>query len=64
MSRANKRGTLPPDKLSVLYKQSEIIESLADLNRILIDILAQHINVEEYEIMLSRILNGDDVIIE
>ena len=64
MSGANKRGTLPPDKLSVLYKQSEIIESLADLNRILIDILAQHINVEEYEIMLSRILNGDDVIIE
>lgn len=64
MSRANKRGTLPHDKLSVLYKQSEIIESLADLNRILIDILAQHINVEEYEIMLSRILNGDDVIIE
>lgn len=64
MSRANKRGTLPPDKLSVLYKQSEIIESLADLNRILIDILAQHINVEEYEIMLTRILNGDDVIIE
>lgn len=58
MSGANKRGTLPPDKLSVLYKQSEIIESLADLNRILIDILAQHINVEEYEIMLSRILNG------
>lgn len=64
MSGANKRGTLPPDKLSVLYKQSEIIESLADLNRTLIDILAQHINVEEYEIMLSRILNGDDVIIE
>ena len=64
MSRANKRGTLPPDKLSVLYKQSEIIESLADLNRTLIDILAQHINVEEYEIMLSRILNGDDVIID
>lgn len=64
MSGANKRGTLPPDKLSVLYKQSEIIESLADLNRTLIDILAQHINVEEYEIMLSRILNGDEVIIE
>ena len=64
MSEANKRGTLPPDKLSVLYKQSEIIESLADLNRTLIDILTQHINVEEYEIMLSRILNGDDVIIE
>lgn len=64
MSEANKRGTLPPDKLSVLYKQSEIIESLAELSRILIDILAQHINVEEYEIMLSRILNGDDVIIE
>ena len=64
MSDANKRGTLPPDKLSVLYKQSEIIESLAELSKILIDILAQHINVEEYEIMLSRILNGDDVIIE
>lgn len=64
MSEANKRGTLPPDKLSVLYKQSEIIESLTDLNRTLIDILAQHINVEEYEIMLSQILNGDDVIIE
>lgn len=64
MSEANKRGTLPPDKLSVLYKQSEIIESLAELSKILIDILAQHINVEEYEIMLSRILNGDDVIIE
>lgn len=64
MSEASKRGTLPPDKLSVLYKQSEIIESLAELNKILIDILAQHISVEEYEAMLSRILNGDDVIIE
>lgn len=64
MSEASKRGTLPPD-LSVITeivtRQQETIESLARLNKATLDLLSQHINVEDYEIKLSRILDGDDL---
>ncbi len=64
MSEASKRGTLPPD-LSVITeivtRQQETIESLVRLNKATLDLLSQHINVEDYEIKLSRILDGDDL---
>ena len=64
MSEASKRGTLPPD-LSVITeivtRQQETIESLVRLNKATLDLLSQHINVEDYEINLSRILDGDDL---
>lgn len=64
MSEASKRGTLPPE-LSVITeivtRQQETIESLVRLNKATLDLLSQHINVEDYEIKLSRILDGDDL---
>lgn len=64
MSEASKRGTPPPD-LSVITeivtRQQETIESLVRLNKATLDLLSQHINVEDYEIKLSRILDGDDL---
>lgn len=63
MSTANKRETLLPDETLLLYKLSETIENLAKLNKTLLDLLAQHISVEEYERMLNGILKGNDVII-
>jgi len=64
VSEASKRGTLPPD-LSVITeivtRQQETIESLVRLNKATLDLLSQHINVEDYEIKLSRILDGDDL---
>lgn len=64
MSEASKRGTLPPD-LSVITeivtRQQETIESLVRLNKATLDLLSQHINVEDYEVKLSRILDGDDL---
>lgn len=64
MSEASKRGSLPPD-LSVITeivtRQQETIESLVRLNKATLDLLSQHINVEDYEIKLSRILDGDDL---
>lgn len=63
MSTANKRENLLPDETLLLYKLSETIESLAELNKILIDLLAQHISIEEYEQMFNGILKGNDVII-
>ena len=64
MSEASKRGTLPPD-LSVITeivtRQQETIESLVRLNKATLDLLSQYINVEDYEIKLSRILDGDDL---
>ena len=66
MSEANKRETLLPDKLNteLIIRLQEIIESLANLNKLTIDVLAQYINVETYEKMMSQILSGNDVIIE
>ena len=66
MSEANKRETLLPDKLNteLIIRLQEIIESLVNLNKLTIDVLAQYINVEAYEKMMSQILSGNDVIIE
>lgn len=66
MSEANKRETLLPDKLNteLIIRLQEIIESLVNLNKLTIDVLAQYINVETYEKMMSQILSGNDVIIE
>ena len=66
MSEANKRETLLPNELNteLIIKLTEIIEDLVKLNRLTIDVLSQHVNVESYERMMSQILNGDDVIIE
>ena len=67
MSEASKRGTLPPD-LSVITeivtRQQETIESLVRLNKVTLDLLSQHINVEEYELKLSHVLEGDDLIFD
>ena len=59
MSEANKRETLLP----LLDKQQEVIESLTNLCKELLNLLSQHISVEDYEHMLSQITQGDDVII-
>ena len=66
MSEAKKRETLLPDKLNteLIIRLQEIIESLVNLNKLTIDVLAQYINVETYEKMMSQILSGNDVIIE
>ena len=66
MSEANKRETLLPVELNIelINKLSEIIESLIKLNRLTVDILAQYINVEQYEQMIRDISAGNDVIIE
>ena len=66
MSEANKRETLLLDKLNteLIIRLQEIIESLVNLNKLTIDVLAQYINVETYEKMMSQILSGNDVIIE
>ena len=59
MSEANKRETLLP----LLDKQQVVIESLVKLCKELLNLLSQHISVEDYEHMLSQITQGDDVII-
>lgn len=59
MSEANKRETLLP----LLDKQQEVIESLTNLCKELLNLLSQHISVEEYEYTLSQITQGDDVTI-
>jgi len=45
----------------IVTRQQETIESLVRLNKATLDLLSQHINVEDYEIKLSRILDGDDL---
>lgn len=66
MSEANKREILLPNELNteLITKLTEIIEDLVKLNKLTIDVLSQHVNVEAYERMMSQILEGDDVIIE
>lgn len=66
MSEANKRETLLPEELNaeLIFKLSEIIESLLRLNRLTVDVLAQYTNVEQYEQMIRDISAGNDVIIE
>lgn len=66
MSNANKRETLLPNELNeeLIFKLSEIIESLLRLNRLTVDVLAQYTNVEQYEQMIRDISAGNDVIIE
>ena len=66
MSEANKREILLPNELNteLITKLTEIIEDLVKLNKLIIDVLSQHVNVEAYERMMSHILEGDDVIIE
>ena len=66
MSDANKREILLPNELNpeLITKLTEIIEDLVKLNKLIIDVLSQHVNVEAYERMMSHILEGDDVIIE
>ena len=48
----------------LLEKKTEIIESLVWLDRKLLDLLSQHIVIDEYESMLERVLEGMDVVIE
>lgn len=48
----------------LLTKQTEIIESIVWLDRKLLDLLSQHIAIDEYESMLERVLEGMDVVIE
>lgn len=60
MSEANKRENLLP----LLDKQQEIIESLAQLCKVLLNLLSQHISVADYEHMLTKITQGDDVTID
>ena len=65
MSEANERGILPPQVcMELISKQQDIIDSLVKLNRITVNELAQHVNVENYDQMISRILDGNDIIIE
>ena len=66
MSEANKRETLLPNELNeeLIFKLSEIIESLLRLNRLTVDVLSQYTNVEQYEQMIRDISAGNDVIIE
>lgn len=60
MSEANKRENLLP----LLDKQQEIIESLAQLCKVLLNLLSQHVSVADYEHMLTKITQGDDVTID
>ena len=68
MSKANKRETLLPEindlNNELLTRMLEIIESLTKLNQLTIDVLSQYVNVENYERMMAKILEGNDVIIE
>lgn len=68
MSKANKRETLLPEindlNNELLTRMLEIIESLTKLNQLTIDVLSQYVNVENYEHMMAKILEGNDVIIE
>lgn len=68
MSEANKRETLLPEindlNNELLTRMLEIIESLTKLNQLTIDVLSQYVNVENYERMMAKILEGNDVIIE
>ena len=47
----------------IVVKQSEIIQSLADLNNKLIVLLSNYMDIEEYEGKLKAIMSGDDVIV-
>lgn len=60
MSEANKRENLLP----LLDKQQEIIESLIQLCKVLLNLLSQHVSVADYEHMLTKITQGDDVAID
>lgn len=60
MSEANKRENLLP----LLNKQQEIIESLTQLCKVLLNLLSQHVSVADYEHMLTKITQGDDVTID
>jgi len=60
MSEANKRENLLP----LLDKQQEIIESLTQLCKVLLNLLSQHVSVADYEHMLTKITQGDDVTID
>lgn len=42
-------------------KQSEVTQALADLDTNLISLLAQYMDIEEYEAKLKLILKGTDV---
>lgn len=48
----------------LLTKEIEIIESLVRFSKMIIDLLSQHVDVEEYEHMLSQITQGDDIEID
>ena len=60
MSEANKRENLLP----LLDKQQEIIESLTQLCKVLLNLLSQHVSVADYEHMLTKETQGDDVAID
>ena len=60
MSEANTRENLLP----LLDKQQEIIESLTQLCKVLLNLLSQHVSVADYEHMLTKITQGDDVAID
>ena len=48
----------------LISKLWEIIESMTQLNKKTLELLAQYTDVEEYEYQLNRILEGNDVIID
>lgn len=47
----------------LIFKLEEIIEDLVKLNKVTINLLAQYMEVNEYEEKLKKITQGDDVII-
>ena len=48
----------------LISKLWEIIESMAQLNKKTLELLSQYTDVEEYEYLLDRILEGNDEIID
>lgn len=46
----------------LMIKMIEVMEDLVKLNKKTLNLLSQHMNVEEYEEILSKITSGDDVI--
>lgn len=64
MSVSEQEGILPlhENMEELMIKLVEVLEDLIKLNKITINLLAQYMNVEEYEEILTKITSGDDVI--
>ena len=50
--------------IELITKLQEIIDSLVELNKRILSLLAQHESVEKYGRMMSEILSGNDVIMD